>query len=207
MLRGSRSWPASRCDPTGVTVMVAAAGTLLMASGSGCKWGRWNKRMPDASSNLPPGCMIRAAALEEILPLRQRTFFPDKAIADSTYRGDELATTHHFAAVLGGHGRGGESLQVVAICTVMRADLEGVASWQLRGMTVDSDWRGRGLGRSLVDYALSRCRRLDANVDQIWLNSTRDAFGFYEHLGWELVEDHLLATGTATHWRMLRISD
>jgi GNAT superfamily N-acetyltransferase len=84
--------------------------------------------------------------------------------------GDEQADTFHLAAFDDDH--------IVAVASFVPGD-DGV---QLRGMAVDPDVQGSGIGRVLLDAAVERLRA--AGVTRMWCNARDTAVPFYERLGW-----------------------
>lgn len=84
--------------------------------------------------------------------------------------GDEQADTVHLAV------RDGDRLVAVA------AFVPGAEGVQLRGMAVDPDVQGQGVGRLLLDSAMERLRA--AGVTRLWCNARDTAVPFYERLGW-----------------------
>jgi GNAT superfamily N-acetyltransferase len=89
-----------------------------------------------------------------------------------TLPGDELPGTFHLAVMDGD--------DVVAVATLVPGP-EGV---QLRGMAVDPDRQGQGIGRLLLDAAVERLR--SAGVTRLWCNARDVAVPFYERLGWRV---------------------
>jgi GNAT superfamily N-acetyltransferase len=87
---------------------------------------------------------------------------------------DDLPGTFHLGA------QDGEAIVGVATF-VPRGD--GV--WQLRGMAVEEDRQGEGIGTAILDEAASRLRRAGALL--VWANGRDTALGFYERAGWEVV--------------------
>ena len=65
---------------------------------------------------------------------------------------------------------------------------------QLRGMAVDPNHRGRGLGHLLVAAGLALARERGAVV--AWANARDSALGFYEHEGFSVVGDGFLTADT-----------
>ena len=58
-------------------------------------------------------------------------------------------------------------------------------TFQLRGMAVDPDRRGEGLGRVVLEAAADRMRTAGATA--VWANARDTALGFYQRLGWQVV--------------------
>ncbi|QDT44002.1 putative N-acetyltransferase YjaB [Gimesia alba] len=58
----------------------------------------------------------------------------------------------------------------------------GVDSPKIEALFIDPDWRGKGLGRQLVEYAIK-----DLDVELVDVNEQNEqAVGFYLHLGFEV---------------------
>lgn len=57
--------------------------------------------------------------------------------------------------------------------------------WQLRGMAVDPEQHGKGVGRAILDHAMTRLRSSGARL--AWANGRDSALGFYERAGWSVV--------------------
>jgi GNAT superfamily N-acetyltransferase len=53
-------------------------------------------------------------------------------------------------------------------------------------VVVDEDWRGQGVGRALVRFAIGHA---DLATVKMWTLSTRDAHGVYARLGFRPVSD------------------
>jgi GNAT superfamily N-acetyltransferase len=53
-------------------------------------------------------------------------------------------------------------------------------------VVVDEDWRGQGVGRALVRFALGHA---DLATVKMWTLATRDAHGVYARLGFRPVSD------------------
>ena len=87
---------------------------------------------------------------------------------------DDLAGTFHLGA------RDGDA--IVGVATFVPRD-DGV--WQLRGMAVEPERQGEGIGRAILDEAASRLRRAGAAL--VWANGRDTAIGFYQRAGWEVV--------------------
>jgi GNAT superfamily N-acetyltransferase len=58
----------------------------------------------------------------------------------------------------------------------------GARAWRLRGMAVEPDAQGRGVGTALLEAAVRRFR--DEGVEVLWAHGRDSALGFYERHGW-----------------------
>ncbi len=109
-------------------------------------------------------------------PLRQRLLRPTQTIEEMAYPGDGLPGAGHYAAVVND--------AVIGIASISpEAGDQGRGSWRLRGMAVEPDWSGRGIGSALIAAALGHARRADAAG--VWCNARTTADGFYERHGFE----------------------
>ncbi|QDV52113.1 GNAT family N-acetyltransferase [Gimesia fumaroli] len=59
----------------------------------------------------------------------------------------------------------------------------GVDAPKIEALFIEPDWRGKGLGRQLVDYAI---KNLEAELVDVNEQNVK-ALGFYLHLGFEVV--------------------
>ena len=113
---------------------------------------------------------------------------------------DDLEGTFHLGA------REGEA--IVGVATFVPRE-DGV--WQLRGMAVEEDRQGEGIGTAILDEAASRLRRAGARL--VWANGRDTALGFYERAGWVVVGDGYVLPvnadrpGMPHHRVELRLSD
>lgn len=88
--------------------------------------------------------------------------------------GDDVAGTFHLGAF--DDDTGG----LVGVATFVPT-ADGV---QLRGMAVDPDQQGTGVGRVLIEAAIERLRA--TGVRRVWCNARDPAIPFYERLGFEV---------------------
>ena len=108
--------------------------------------------------------------------------------------GDDLADTAFFVARI-------PDQRVVGTATVRRdpppwADPEPGA-WRLRGMAVAADVRGLGIGRQLLDQAISYVKGSGGKV--LWANARTPALGFYLATGFVAVTEHWVDEVTGPH--------
>ncbi len=77
-------------------------------------------------------------------------------------------------------------------------------SVRLRGMAVDPERRGEGIGRRLVEAAVARLRADHAEV--LWANARDTAVGFYERMGWRVVGDGFVEIGIPHHAMVIELA-
>src|SRR4051812_7973425 len=87
--------------------------------------------------------IVREAGAAEIRPLRHAVLRAGLPMETANFAADLEPSTRHFAAEVDG--------VIVGCASIVVADWEGEAAWQLRGMAVAPEWRGSGVGRKLLD--------------------------------------------------------
>lgn len=143
---------------------------------------------------------IRRADLAQIVDLRHvvlRAGLPREA---AIFAGDELPSSRHYGAFLlnGSPGR------AVGCATLHLNQWETEPAWQLRGMATADDFRGRGLGRAMLDR-VDRELLEDVSAPRLlWCNAREPAIGFYELLGWRVMSERFDIPTAGAHVRMLR---
>lgn len=127
------------------------------------------------------------ADFDLLLDLRARVLRPGQPKERSHFPGDDAPGAVHLGAFDGG-GR------LVGIASVMEEN-----GLRLRGMAVENDWRGRGVGTVLVRqvHAIASERR-----QPLWCNARAAAVGFYEKLGWAVEGEQFDLPDIGPHFRM-----
>jgi GNAT superfamily N-acetyltransferase len=130
---------------------------------------------------------IVQTTLDRILDLRHAILRTGLPREQAIFRGDELATTLHVAAVRGS--------DVVGCASFHLNHWQDAAAYQLRGMATAESARRQGVGRQMLSYAeaelLSR-----GQTRQLWCNARVPAIPFYEAMGWT-VESGVIEIPTA----------
>lgn len=120
---------------------------------------------------------VHEVDVEVVRPLRLKYLRPGADAADVEYRTDEDGSARHFAA-RDEHGT------VVGVGSMhFENRVAGVAPYlnpgmRLRGMAVEDDWRGRGVGADLI-RAMVRVG-CDAGMQEVWANARTANLGFYQ---------------------------
>ena len=74
------------------------------------------------------------------------------------------------------------------------------AGYQLRGMATLAQYRGKGFGKQLVEFAISYLQT--KGVTYLWCNAREVAVGFYAGLGFGVVSDVFEVKGIGPHFVM-----
>lgn len=130
-----------------------------------------------------------------VLPLRQRVLRPHQRIVEVGFAGDEEGT--HFAAF-------DESGALVGVASLLpdlsTPDLD--LSWRLRGMAVDLESQGKGVGSAIMSTLLEFASHI--NPGGIWCAARMPAVGFYEQFGFKSVGEAYVEPDIGAHIRMER---
>jgi N-acetylglutamate synthase-like GNAT family acetyltransferase len=127
-----------------------------------------------------PGFTIAEADADLVRPLRHRYLRPDQPLGAVAYKSDECPTCRHFAAT-------DTAGAVIGVGTMHFADRVagqppfGAPGMRIRGMAVEDDWRGKGVGAGLVARMLEIA--LEAGIVEVWANARTANRGFYARNG------------------------
>lgn len=115
--------------------------------------------------------------------LRRRVLRGGRPDAEIAYAEDDHPDALHLG-VLGGDDR------IVAVATWSPAPTPrrpGARAWRLRGMAVEPDLQGAGVGALLLGAAVERLAA--AGVEVLWADGRDTALRFYERHGWVVEGD------------------
>ena len=111
---------------------------------------------------------LRAAVLRAGIPLDQ-VDFGDNNASDS----------RHFGAFIDGELVGAGYISPISEPNDVGADDAATAGgWQLRGMSVAENQRGRGVGRAVLRRCIAAAR--EENAPELWCNARVRAVSLYE---------------------------
>jgi GNAT superfamily N-acetyltransferase len=141
------------------------------------------------------GITYRKATLGEILPLRDEVLIRGTDRDSPAFPEDQDPSTHHMGAFRNGTN--------IACLSLMYAPYEDRNAFQLRGMAVNPEYQGTGVGKSLLNFA-ERWVVRNTSTRVLWCNARIAAVRFYEKQGWEVVSEQFLIAGVGLHHRMVR---
>jgi GNAT superfamily N-acetyltransferase len=122
-------------------------------------------------------------AVAETYDLRRRVLRSGTPSQEFRYAEDADASAFH----LGVRDADGRVLAVATFCPEPLPDGDGRPALLLRGMAVEPDLQGTGIGRQVLDEAIGRARR--EGFELLWAKARDSAVGFYERLGLRTVGD------------------
>lgn len=145
---------------------------------------------------------IRSITAKETRPLRHKILRPHLPFETTAYPNDCDSDTLHVGAFVDD--------DLVGVATVFRApmpieqdDILLNTSWQLRGMAVKEEMRGKGFGAALVRAGVHHIAQQGGGV--LWCNGRTNALKFYQSLDFQTIgEEFESPNGTGPHYVMWR---
>ncbi|WP_339712010.1 GNAT family N-acetyltransferase [uncultured Kriegella sp.] len=135
---------------------------------------------------------LRPITAEEAYTVRLRELRKGGTLEDCRFDGDHLKTTVH----LGGF----HNHTLVAVGSFLKNDhtLHSLTNaYQLRGMAVLEKYWKKGFGQQLLFFGEQLFS--EKNIDFIWMNARKNAFGFYEKLGYSRIGSIFEVADIGTH--------
>lgn len=129
-------------------------------------------------------------AAEATHDLRRRVLRDGRADAEVRFDGDDAAGALHLAVV-------GDDEAVMAVATAIPLACprrRGRRAWKVRGMAVQPDHQGRGVGGRLLWEIEDRARA--AGVEVLWADGRDEALRFYQRHGWSVEGKGYVTPGT-----------
>jgi predicted GNAT family N-acyltransferase len=143
---------------------------------------------------------IREISARDTHPLRQRVLRPNQPPEAMFYPGDETAGALHLGAF-----DDRQQLVGIASLSIEPPPFDGPARmFRLRGMAVEPELQGSGIGAKLVQTCIARAS--EAGLAGIWCNARITAEPFYRRLGFTVVGERFDIDGIGPHvvmWRDL----
>lgn len=125
--------------------------------------------------------------------LRQQVLRPGRPAEEAFFPGDRERSSGHFAAYV--------DHRVVGVASVLaEAEPDGPGVWRLRGMAVDPDHQGVGVGTALLVRVRDFVHRSGGGL--IWCNARVSAQDFYVAAGFVVVGKEWDEPGIGLHVRM-----
>ncbi|MBS1531821.1 MAG: GNAT family N-acetyltransferase [Bacteroidetes bacterium] len=136
--------------------------------------------------------MIRFIPVEDTLAIRNDILRGGKLTLDQCrFSGDENPDAFHL-----GYFAGDKLVCIATFHPQNYKDYQGKA-YQLRGMATLPEYRGRGIGNQVVNFAIVYLRGQKTNY--IWCNARKSALKFYIDLGFEVISDEFELPNIGPH--------
>lgn len=143
---------------------------------------------------------VMFVSADEVRPLRTRILRPGyPAERLLVFPEDDHSECAHVAAISDG--------KIIGVATFLlkpTVELDDPQAIQLRGMAVDSQMQGRGVGKCILDFALEELKNRFSNSKWVWCNARQSAAHFYDHCGFEILSDSFDIPEIGPHFVMGR---
>ncbi len=146
------------------------------------------------------GVVVKFVTAEEVRPLRTQILRPASP-PDSllVFPEDELPECAHVAAI--------SDRKIIGVATFLlkpTRELDDPQAIQLRGMAVDAQMQGSGIGKCILEFAFKELKNRFSNSKWVWCNARDSATHFYDHCGFEIISDVFDIPEIGPHFRMAR---
>ena len=141
--------------------------------------------------------VIRPIEAEASRPIRHEVLRRGLPFGQTALEGDDDPDTFHAGAFVDG--------ELVAVGRVSREPPPGsddAGAWRLRGMATLEAYRGRGLGRAILDACLEHAAARGGR--EVWCNARVRARPFYERAGFRAEGEVFDVADIGPHVRMRR---
>ena len=138
---------------------------------------------------------LAVVPLADVLPLRHRILRPGQPLAAAYLPQDALSDAVHTSARLGS--------EIIAVASFYREsapEYHYENSWRLRGMATGEDYRGVGIGGSLLLFGLERM--VARHADYVWCHARLTAEGFYRRFGFVSYGEPFMVQEIGLHVKM-----
>ena len=139
---------------------------------------------------------IGPAKLADIVDLRHVVLRQGLGRDAAIFEGDELPTSHHFAAFADG--------KCVGCATFHLNQWEGEPAYQLRGMATAPELRSGGIGTELLRLG-EETLRAEGPIRQLWCNARTPALNFYKKQGWTALGEEFFIPTAGPHFKMTKM--
>ena len=141
-----------------------------------------------------PAVEVRLTDAPAVRPLRQKMLRAGRPVSESVYPYDDLPEALHVAAYAGD--------VVVGCATVYPEPYEGRPAYRLRGMAVEHEHQGSGVGSQVMTRVIDELRA--RGVALLWCNARTVALPFYRRHGFTPVGEEFLAAHDIPHYVAVR---
>lgn len=138
--------------------------------------------------------LIKEVRLEEIIPLRHKILRTGKPISTCYFEEDKRKGTFHLGAFAL------NNLVGIATFTPHISTNDELINYQLRGMAVEKNQQGNGIGKEIILQAITVLR--EQKVKLLWCNAREDAKIFYQKMGFKVIGDSYEIPSVGIHYKM-----
>lgn len=130
---------------------------------------------------------------EETYPLRQRVLRPHQGIESCIWSGDTDPGVFHLAVV-----QDAKKVGIASFYPENHPNFKDEVQYRFRGMATHEDYRGKNIGKELMQHAMERLRTTNPQT-LLWCNARTLAAGFYIKLNFEQWGEEFDINGVGPH--------
>jgi len=139
--------------------------------------------------------MIKFINVADLLAIRNEVLREGKlSLEECRFPSDDLAGAFHLGYYMGD--------ELACIASFHPQNYNGYAGegYQLRGMATLPQYRGKGYGNQLLNFAIVYLRGQNANY--LWCNARKKALQFYLNMGFEVISPEFEVPVIGPHYVM-----
>lgn len=149
---------------------------------------------------------VEQVSVELVRRLRGAVLRPGLPPKASIYPSDSSPEAQHFAAWFDNKIIGVASIHPEILPKISRElldkDFLGLENaWRLRGMAVDPNFQGKGIGKQILQECLKFIEQFNAAV--LWCNGRATAWEFYRSLGFKIIGEQFDVPESGAHFVMM----
>lgn len=143
---------------------------------------------------------VKEITADDTLPLRSTVLRDGKPFDECRFAEDSKPGSFHLGYF--------DDKRLVGIASFYPINFDNIEEpgIQLRGMAVDEQYQGKGIGKAIVQAAYKHIGR-DPAITHVWCNARKIAYRFYESQGFHFVSEEFEIAGIGPHRKMLKNLD
>ncbi len=137
--------------------------------------------------------MIRKISAEETYAIRQQVLRPGRPLRECFFEGDLESETLHLGVF--------DSEELVGVATYVprkNDNFKAPSQYQLRGMAVLPEYRGKNLGQKLLLQGEKFLKEKNPDI-LLWFNAREVAVDFYKKYGYTTVGEPFMIPNVCMH--------
>ncbi len=141
---------------------------------------------------------IECINAEATYSIRKAVLRKGKTWSSCLFEGDNLTSTVHYGLFVNKELAG-----IISLFENKFGNFTNQNQLQIRGMAVLESHQKKGFGHLLVIKAEEYAKTKEMEV--IWFNARETAVGFYEKLGYQIIDKSFLIEGIGSHYSMYKM--
>ena len=141
--------------------------------------------------------LVKEITTDETLPLRSAVLRDGKPFDECRFAEDGKPGSFHLGYFDDEHLVGIASFYPIGFDNIEEPGM------QLRGMAIDEQYQGKGIGKAILQFADEKIKS-DPAITHIWCNARKIAYKFYESQGFGFVSEEFEIAEVGPHRKMIK---